>query len=514
MASWTATLLRLANNNRRTTLLAAVALWHLVRWRRAREIADEERVARAEARIRDERRRIRDERRRHKDAQRERRRIRDERRRHKDAQRERRRWRGRQTGSYALRESGATKGALGDEKTSGYCWFLTKPLHSFGEGPTTLKQKQRSVRFQLDEAREFYGFAFRCADAVCLAHGTQPEFVGLTLTECLVRTRNDSINGGELHERFCQAAAEGGGWVEYAWRRTAASPLKTKGAWISRVKSRRGDDLYVGVGFAVLPPQKPTEDGLYGFVVNGAGRIVAHGGSRSLVGKTLEDAVRLSDNNAVDGAELLRRIVDAGESGGGWLTYPWRVHASDALQGKGCYIVKIERNGSSATDSGGSGGELSAGELSGGDLSDEGVLRRKLSAGELSGGELSDEGILRRKVGRQAIGGETVLYAGVGYFECDTQHTPPSIPPSPEAARAALDALVEIVGAGDCDVATAVSDSRLGAAAAASTCWSRTALPRELADVLRERAVAHIRDACDDPVLTPSTRHRPLPSVY
>ena len=31
--------------------------------------------------------------------------------------------------------------------------------------------------------------------------------------------------------------------------------------------------------------------------------------------------------------------------------------------------------------------------------------------------------------------------------------------------------------------------------AAASTCWSRTALPRELADVLRERAVAHIRDA-------------------
>ena len=497
MASWTATLLRLANNNRRTTLLAAVALWHLVRWRRAREIADEERVARAEARIRDERRRIR-----------------DERRRHKDAQRERRRWRGRQTGSYALRESGATKGALGDEKTSGYCWFLTKPLHSFGEGPTTLKQKQRSVRFQLDEAREFYGFAFRCADAVCLAHGTQPEFVGLTLTECLVRTRNDSINGGELHERFCQAAAEGGGWVEYAWRRTAASPLKTKGAWISRVKSRRGDDLYVGVGFAVLPPQKPTEDGLYGFVVNGAGRIVAHGGSRSLVGKTLEDAVRLSDNNAVDGAELLRRIVDAGESGGGWLTYPWRVHASDALQGKGCYIVKIERNGSSATDSGGSGGELSAGELSGGDLSDEGVLRRKLSAGELSGGELSDEGILRRKVGRQAIGGETVLYAGVGYFECDTQHTPPSIPPSPEAARAALDALVEIVGAGDCDVATAVSDSRLGAAAAASTCWSRTALPRELADVLRERAVAHIRDACDDPVLTPSTRHRPLPSVY
>jgi hypothetical protein len=53
---------------------------------------------------------------------------------------------------------------------------------------------------------------------------------------------------------------------------------------------------------------------------------------------------------------------------------------------------------------------------------------------------------------------------------------------------------VEVVGSG-ADPATAVSDDRLGAAAAASTCWSRTALPRELADVLRERAVAHIRDA-------------------
>ena len=45
------------------------------------------------------------------------------------------------------------------------------------------------------------------------------------------------------------------------------------------------------------------------------------------------------------------------------------------------------------------------------------------------------------------------------------------------------------------DPATAVSDDRLGAAAAESTCWSRTALPRDLADVPRERAVAHIRDA-------------------
>ena len=45
MASWLAALLRAANNNRRTCLIGALALWHLVRWRRARELEDEERVA-------------------------------------------------------------------------------------------------------------------------------------------------------------------------------------------------------------------------------------------------------------------------------------------------------------------------------------------------------------------------------------------------------------------------------------------------------------------------------------
>ena len=77
------------------------------------------------------------------------------------------------------------------------------------------------------------------------------------------------------------ALKEGGSWVEYAWRRTASSPLKTKGAWISRVTAKNGDDLYVGVGFAVLPPVQAPSDGLYGFVVNGDGKIVAHGGSRA-----------------------------------------------------------------------------------------------------------------------------------------------------------------------------------------------------------------------------------------
>ena len=81
------------------------------------------------------------------------------------------------------------------------------------------------------------------------------------------------------------------------------------------------------------------------------------------MGKTLEDAVRLSDNNEVDGAELTRRIVGAGERGGGWLAYPWRNTAADELKGKGCYVVKLQRDNVEATDSG---GELSGSALPGG----------------------------------------------------------------------------------------------------------------------------------------------------
>ena len=107
-----------------------------------------------------------------------------------------------------------------------------------------------------------------------------------------------------------------------------------------------------------------------------------------------------------------------------WWLLEWMNYLIMAIfLGSVCYHVqqttfapKLQRDATEATDSGG-----------------------ELSGSELSGGELSDEGILRRKVGRRAVGADTVLYAGVGYFERDARHTPPQIPPSPEAARAALD---------------------------------------------------------------------------
>ena len=83
---------------------------------------------------------------------------------------------------------------------------------------------------------------FRVADAVCVAHGTSPDFVGLTLSEVLARTRNSAIAGEDLHAKFVQAAysSDGGGWVEYSWRRSADAPLKSKGAYVRAAVDKGG----------------------------------------------------------------------------------------------------------------------------------------------------------------------------------------------------------------------------------------------------------------------------------
>ena len=217
----------------------------------------------------------------------------------------------------------------------------------------------------------------------------------------------------------------------------------------------------MGVG-AVLPPIQAPTDGLYGFVVNGDRKIVAHGGSRALVGKTPRTPCA-SRTTEVDGAELAAHR-HAGERGGGWLAYPWRSQASDTLK-----AGLLRREAPATRRSADSGGEL--------------------SGSELSGGELSDEGILRRKVGRRAVGatrcsrGRAALSRAAAHAAVD-----PAVAGKP---RAALDALVEVVGSrrpGD-----AVSDDRWGAPRG-STCWSRTAAPL----ARPERAVAHQRQSRSD----------------
>ena len=88
-------------------------------------------------------------------------------------------------------------------------------------------------------------------DGVCVAHGADPSFVGLTLSAVLQRTRNTDVEGGELHRRFVAAAERGGDFVSYAWRNDASSSVRIKGAFITPLKARWGMALCA----AASPPQ-------------------------------------------------------------------------------------------------------------------------------------------------------------------------------------------------------------------------------------------------------------------
>ena len=489
MPSWKRTLRALVATPLRAVVLTYAAI-SLARWLRREAVATERRAAASEARRNGRRLERRRRKREAADASKTkaaRRRAREEKRRAEPL-------------GFKLTEKGEVRGSLGSSTTGGFGWYVTTaPLHAFDatRSPEKKAPRKKAVRFSLDATKEFYGFVFRVSDGVCVAHGTSPDFVGLTLGEVLARTRNDAVTGDELHRRFVDAAYgtdEGGGFVEYAWRNDADAPLKSKGAYVVKLRSRpasRGDDfrelstdvkvvtdafrrsqqntpLYAGVGYAVVPPshaRRPSvaaPDGLYGFVVTGEGRVVAHGGSPEFVGLTLSEVLQRAHNTRIDGDQLSELIERAGAAGGGWISYPWRNRESDVLAQKGCFVVRLERE-----------------------------RGRPDSPASLTKSH-------------------TVLYAGVGFFpgggagepaddgdrpSTPPLPTPPPVPPSPDAARAALHALVRRVDAGD-DLGRAVADGSLGAAAAEAICWSRTSLPEDLLATLRNHAVSHLADHC------------------
>ena len=463
MPSWKRTLRALVATPLRAVVLTYAAI-SLARWLRREAVDLERRAAASEARRngrRLERRRRKQEAADASKTKAARRRAREEKRRAEPL-------------GFKLTEKGEVRGSLGSSTTGGFGWYVTTaPLHAFDatRSPEKRAPKKKAVRFSLDATKEFYGFVFRVSDGVCVAHGTSPDFVGLTLGEVLARTRNDAVTGDELHRRFVDAAYgtdEGGGFVEYAWRNDADAPLKSKGAYVVKLRSRQNAPLYAGVGYAVVPPshaRRPSvaaPDGLYGFVVTGEGRVVAHGGSPEFVGLTLSEVLQRAHNTRIDGDQLGELIERAGAAGGGWISYPWRNRESDVLAQKGCFVVRLERE-----------------------------RGRPDSPASLTKSH-------------------TVLYAGVGFFpgggagepaddgdrpSTPPLPTPPPVPPSPDAARAALHALVRRVDAGD-DLGRAVADGSLGAAAAEAICWSRTSLPEDLLATLRNHAVSHLADHC------------------
>ena len=176
-------------------------------------------------------------------------------------------------------------------------------------------------RFVLDAHEDFHAFVFS-SDGICIAHGREPSFVGKALQQVFA---NEEIeDSADMHERFLRAAAAGGGWCTYSWR-TSPAVLRLKGAYIFGIDLGGGKHGYAGVGYALCPPASAGRAlGLYGFVCNGEGRFIAHGGSASFIGATLAEVVERTNNHLTDPAALLSRFNTAAKLGGGYVEYPWR----------------------------------------------------------------------------------------------------------------------------------------------------------------------------------------------
>ena len=148
-------------------------------------------------------------------------------------------------------ERGESRGSLGDEATDGWGWQVDEspvtamelqkrpePVlrrdssesrlerrHSSATGEAypvdgaAAKPARSKVRFQLDQSPGFYGFVFGY-DGLCVAHGADERFAGLTLAQVMERSQigHGSLKGEDLHRRFVAAAEAGGGWVSYTAR--------------------------------------------------------------------------------------------------------------------------------------------------------------------------------------------------------------------------------------------------------------------------------------------------------
>ncbi|KAG7374673.1 adenylate/guanylate cyclase with GAF and PAS/PAC sensor domain [Nitzschia inconspicua] len=94
-----------------------------------------------------------------------------------------------------------------------------------------------------------WGYAFMYDfNGTCVAHGGVPEFVGMNASEILVAAGVMQIDGGELHDKFRQAAQMGGGYVLYDWTDPGVDDeLFQKVAFIFQL-TRDGRSFYGGVG--------------------------------------------------------------------------------------------------------------------------------------------------------------------------------------------------------------------------------------------------------------------------
>ena len=126
-----------------------------------------------------------------------------------------------------------------------------------GDARYTVNDFHVSV-FDLDQslcyaAEDAQSLGRRDGSGCCVAHSSNPEFVGKTWQDILDHQFITSIRGRDLHDRLIAQTGEGGNWMEYSWAQSSGG-AKTKVAFSSRFQDgTRG--YYVMVEyFGETPP--------------------------------------------------------------------------------------------------------------------------------------------------------------------------------------------------------------------------------------------------------------------
>jgi len=106
----------------------------------------------------------------------------------------------------------------------------------------------------------FYSFVYDF-NGTCVAHAANGGLVGRTLWGIIAHVNINSgcdsddlncgttlVDGWQLNEDFKNAAAGGGGWVQYTWRSNMVDPAIEKVAYLVKI-SKYGRSFYAGVGY-------------------------------------------------------------------------------------------------------------------------------------------------------------------------------------------------------------------------------------------------------------------------
>jgi hypothetical protein len=120
-------------------------------------------------------------------------------------------------------------------------------------------------KYQSPSSQGWYTFCARWGDnstyqstegGLYLGH-ILPFFIGKDLPELLRYINNTAVDGWDMHMRFLDNAAAGGGWASYPWTTDVAVPPRDKVAFIVGTE-RFGEKLYCGSGFYMTPRAQKT----------------------------------------------------------------------------------------------------------------------------------------------------------------------------------------------------------------------------------------------------------------